>query len=166
MRRNPDMVLKRLRTDAAAESQQHWKLPRDRRREPEVFDGFVCVLLQSSLTLPDPMGCSPQAPLSTGFSRQEYWSGLPRPPPGDLHEPGIKPMVLMSSAGSLPLEPPGNPTDGFNNYFIAMLGGIQVAENWRANQKSGKRNRKCNFLLSRSLVIQRWKRVSLRCGAV
>ena len=39
-----------------------------------------------------------QAPLSMGFSRQEYWSGLPCPPPGDLPEPGIKPESLMSPA--------------------------------------------------------------------
>ena len=37
-----------------------------------------------------------QAPLSMGFSRQEYWSGLPRPPPRDLPDPGIKPASLMS----------------------------------------------------------------------
>ena len=37
-----------------------------------------------------------QAPLSMGFSGQEYWSGLPYPPPGDLPTPGIEPMVLMS----------------------------------------------------------------------
>ena len=36
-----------------------------------------------------------QAPLSMGFSRQEYWSGLPCPPPGDLLDPGIKPMSSM-----------------------------------------------------------------------
>ena len=40
----------------------------------------------------------PQAPLSTEFSRQEYWSGLPFPSPGDLPDPGIKPMSLMSPA--------------------------------------------------------------------
>ena len=39
-----------------------------------------------------------QAPLSMGFSRQEYWSGLPFPPPGDLPDPGIKPESLMSPA--------------------------------------------------------------------
>ena len=39
-----------------------------------------------------------QAPLSMGFSRQEYWSGLPCPSPGDLPDPGIKPMSLMSPA--------------------------------------------------------------------
>ena len=39
-----------------------------------------------------------QAPLSMGFSRQEYWSGLPCRPPGDLPNPGIEPMSLTSSA--------------------------------------------------------------------
>ena len=39
-----------------------------------------------------------QAPLSMGFSRQEYSSGLPCPPPGDLPHPGIEPMVCISPA--------------------------------------------------------------------
>ena len=39
-----------------------------------------------------------QAPLSTGFSRQEYWNGLPCPPPGHLPNPGIEPMSPMSPA--------------------------------------------------------------------
>ena len=39
-----------------------------------------------------------QAPLSVGFYRQEYWSGLPFPPPGDLPNPGVEPMSLMSPA--------------------------------------------------------------------
>ena len=39
-----------------------------------------------------------QAPLSMGFSRQEYWSGLPCPPPGDPPDPGIKTMSHMSPA--------------------------------------------------------------------
>ena len=39
-----------------------------------------------------------QAPLSMGFSRQEYWSGLPRPPPGNLPDPGIEPSSLASPA--------------------------------------------------------------------
>jgi len=37
-----------------------------------------------------------QAPLSMGFSRQKYWSGLPSPPPGDLFDPGIVAVSLMS----------------------------------------------------------------------
>ena len=47
-----------------------------------------------------------QAPLSMGFSRQEYWSGLPYPPPRDLPNPGLEPTSLMSPAlagSSLPL---------------------------------------------------------------
>ena len=39
-----------------------------------------------------------QVPLSMGFSRQEYWSGPPCPPPGDRPNPGIKPTSLMSPA--------------------------------------------------------------------
>ena len=39
-----------------------------------------------------------QAPLSIGFSRQEYWSGLPYPAPGDLPDPGIKPVSLTAPA--------------------------------------------------------------------
>ena len=39
-----------------------------------------------------------QTPLSVGFFRQEYWSGLPCPPPGDVSDPGIKPTSLMSPA--------------------------------------------------------------------
>ena len=41
---------------------------------------------------------SHQAPLSKGFSRQEYWSGLPCPPPGDLPDPGVELFSLVSSA--------------------------------------------------------------------
>ena len=41
-----------------------------------------------------PWNVTHQAPLSMGFSRQEYWSGLPFPPPGDLPNPGIKPASL------------------------------------------------------------------------
>ena len=49
------------------------------------------------------------APPSMGFSRQEYWSGLPFPSPGDLPDPGIKPWSPTLQADSLPTEPPGKP---------------------------------------------------------
>ena len=48
-----------------------------------------------------------QSPLSMGFSRQEYWSGLPFPPPGDLPDPGIDHGSPTLQAGSLPSEPQG-----------------------------------------------------------
>ena len=49
-----------------------------------------------------------QAPLSMGFSRQEYWSGLPFPSPGDLPDPEIKPRSPTLQADALTSEPPGN----------------------------------------------------------
>ena len=55
-------------------------------------------LLQSCLTLCDLLTRACQTPLCMGFSRQEYWSGLPCPPPGDLSNPGIEPVSLMSLA--------------------------------------------------------------------
>ena len=56
-----------------------------------------------------------QGPLFMGFSRQEYWSGLSFPPPGDLPNPGIKPASPLSpalQADSLPTEPLGKPLKG------------------------------------------------------
>ena len=50
-----------------------------------------------------------QAPPSMGFSRQEYWSGLPFPSPGDLPDPGIEPGSLTLQADALTSEPPGKP---------------------------------------------------------
>ena len=48
-----------------------------------------------------------QAPLSMGFSRQEYWSGLSFPSPGDLPDPGIEPGSPALQADTLISEPPG-----------------------------------------------------------
>ena len=50
-----------------------------------------------------------QAPPSMGFSRQEYWSGLPFPSPGDLPDPGIEPGSPALESVALTSEPPGNP---------------------------------------------------------
>ena len=50
-----------------------------------------------------------QASLSLGFSRQEYWSGLPFPSPGALPDPGIKPGSPAPEADALTFEPPGKP---------------------------------------------------------
>ena len=51
-----------------------------------------------------------QAPLSMGFSRQEYWTGLPFPSPGDLPDSGIKPRSPALQADSFPTELPGKPS--------------------------------------------------------
>ena len=70
----------------------------------------VCVLLaQSCLTLCNPWTIACKAPLSMGWSRQEYWSGFPCPPPGDLSNPGMEPVSLVSfalQADSLSTAPP------------------------------------------------------------
>ena len=50
-----------------------------------------------------------QAPPSMGFSRQQYWSGLPFPAPGDLPDPGIEPRYPTLQADALSSEPPGKP---------------------------------------------------------
>ena len=73
----------------------------------------VCVQLFSHVQLfvtPWTVAC--QGPLSMGFSRQEYWSGLPFPPPRNLPDPGIKPLSFASPALAgkfFTTEPPGKP---------------------------------------------------------
>ena len=65
-----------------------------------VLSSFICVGL-----LATPWTVAHQAPLSMEFSRQEYWSGLPFLPPGDLPNPGIKPGSPALQADSLLTEP-------------------------------------------------------------
>ena len=67
------------------------------------------LVAKSCLTLVTPWAVASQAPLSIGFSRQEHWSGLPFPSPGDLPDPGIKPRSPALQAYSLLTEPPGKP---------------------------------------------------------
>ena len=58
----------------------------------------TCLVTKSCPTLWGPKNYSPQAPLSIGFPRQEYWSGLPFAPAGDLSDPEIKPRSPVSPA--------------------------------------------------------------------
>ena len=63
---------------------------------------------QRCLTLCDPMGSTAhQAPLSMKFSRQEYWSGLPFSPPGNLSNPGTEPVSPAVAGGFFTMEPFG-----------------------------------------------------------
>ena len=62
----------------------------------------MMVVLWLQLVIPWTAAC--QAPLSMGFSRREYWNGLPFPSPEDLPNPGIKPGSLSLQADSLPTE--------------------------------------------------------------
>ena len=71
---------------------------------------------QSCPTLGDPMYCTCQTPLSMGFSRQDYWSGVPFPSSGDCPNPGIEPRSPALQADSLPPEPQG----GFYVFHVFM----------------------------------------------
>ena len=64
-----------------------------------------CYLFSHVQLFVNPWTVACQAPLSMGFSRQEYWSGLLRPPPGNLPDPGIEPTSPALQGDSLPSEP-------------------------------------------------------------
>ena len=75
-----------------------------------------------------------QAPPSMEFSRQEYWSGLPFPSPGDLPDPGIEPGSSTLQADALPSEPPGkHHTVKAMVFPVAMYG----CESWTIRKTEG-----------------------------
>ena len=74
---------------------------------------MLCSIAQLRL-FATPWTVARQAPLFVGFSRQDYWSGLPCPPPGDLPDPGIESRSPALQADSLPSEPPGKPAGVIN----------------------------------------------------
>ena len=73
-----------------------------------ILTNSACVLsrIRLSVTL---WTVARQAPLSMGFLKQEYWRGLPFPPPGDLPDPGIEPASTALAAEFFTTEPPGKP---------------------------------------------------------
>ena len=70
-----------------------------------------------------------QAPYSMGFSRQEYWSGLPCPPPGDLPNPGIKPRSPILQADSLPSGIKYNPKNQKQNNKLLITSHSKCSPN-------------------------------------
>ena len=78
------------------------------------------LLPESCPTLCDLWTVASQVPLSMGFSRQEYWSRLLCPLPGDLPNPGIEPTSLALQAVSLSTEPPGKPFD-YYSFVVKIL---------------------------------------------
>ena len=78
-----------------------------------IYSGDLVAELCLTLATPWTVAC--QAPLSMGFSRQEYWSGLPFPSPGDLPNPGIEPGSPALQADSLPTQLQGK---HFNILYI------------------------------------------------
>ena len=73
-----------------------------------------------------------QTPLSMGFCRQEYWSGLPFPPPGNLSDPGIEPMFPTLQADSLPLSHRGK-----SNWFLPVTEGSSALDHPGHVQQAG-----------------------------
>ena len=73
-------------------------------------EGMVCCLVNKSWpTLVIPWTVSHQTPLSMGFPRQKYWSGLPLPSPGDHPKPGIEPVSPALAGGFFTIEPSRKP---------------------------------------------------------
>ena len=70
---------------------------------------MAVLVLQGCPTLCDAMDYNLPGSLSMEFSRQEYWSGVPFPSPGDLPDPGVELRSPALQADSLPSEPPGKP---------------------------------------------------------
>ena len=80
-----------------------------------------------------------QAPPSVGFSRQEYWSGLPLPSPGDLPNPGTEPGSSALQADALPSEPPGKTkthTKRIKKSLYAFIKWIKLRINSLPKEKS------------------------------
>ena len=70
-----------------------------------------------------------QAPPSMGFSRQEFWSGLPFPSPGDLPYPGIEPRSPALQADALTTEPPGKPQSHYEKSLHTIMTIVKNIEN-------------------------------------
>ena len=81
-----------------------------------------------------------QAPLSRGFSREECWSGLPHPPPGDLPNPGIKSRSPILQMDSLPSEPSGKPKN-------TKVGSLSLLQGIFLTQKSNQGLLHCRRIL-------------------
>ena len=84
------------------------------------YNCCCCLVAEFCPTLCDPMECTCQAPLSMEYTRQEDWSELPFPSPGNLHDPGIKPRSLALQADFLLSELSGKPKVIYDDYKKAL----------------------------------------------
>ena len=110
------------------------------------FFCLICgdLVTKSCPTLATPWTVAHQAPLSMGFSRQEYWSGLPFPPPGDLPIPGIEPASPTSQADSLLLS-----HQTWSYILVAALKISRLSHSLQLSKKTG-------FLLQLRKVPRKW----------
>ena len=90
-----------------------------------------CLVTKLCLTLATSWTVDCQVPLSMEFPRQEYWSGLPFPSPGDLPDAGNKLMPPASAGGFFTTEPPGKPQLVFYSWWgTTMVRKIRRSERW------------------------------------
>ena len=99
---------------------RHIKLLFGRCYVPSCFSVVGGLVAKPSLTLLTPWTVAYQTPLSMEFSKQEYWSGLPFPSPGDLPDPGIEPASRVSGGFSTP-EPAGKLSISFLKYASTWI---------------------------------------------
>ena len=98
---------------------KHWTIVK-KLKESIVNNNYavlVLMLLSRVQLFATPWTVAHQAPLSMGFSRQEYWSGVPYPPPGDPPNPGMEARSSTLQADSLPSEPSRKPPKNNYNYY-------------------------------------------------
>ena len=97
---------------------------------------LLCLVTKSCLTLCNPMYVAHQAPLSMGFLRQEYWSGLSFPSPGDLPDPGIESRSCALADGFFTTEPLESPQiimlDTVNTVCVSIIS----EQNWGKNTEA------------------------------
>ena len=127
---------------------------------------FCCLVTKLWPTLfATPWTVACQAPLSMGFSRQEYWSGLPFPPPGDLPDPGIEPCLLHFlhwQAEFSPLSQQGSPFIWLDwQYYLGWIGGERPDfDNQGGSSSCTQKVKSVNLVsagIKRKLDFERWQ---------
>jgi len=105
-----------------------------------------------------------QAPLSIGFTRQEYWSGLPFPSPRDLPNPGIKPTSLALAGEFFTAEPPGKPIYIYTLYYRKGRGTRDQIVNihWITEKQESSRKTSTSALLTMPKPLTVW--ITINCG--
>ena len=93
----------------------------------------ACSVAQSCPTLFNPMNFTHQPPLSMGFSRRGYWSGLPFPSLGDLPDLGIEPASPALAGGFFIIEPPGTHPSCYQADVISRL---LLSPCWRTSEST------------------------------
>ena len=113
---------------------------------------FVCVCAQSCLTPQTPWTVGHQTPLPTGFFWQDYWSGLPFPPPGIFPTQGLN-LHLLHFIRQITTEPPGNPLTKIQDIMACLLNitsfsfHLSESESVSRSVVSNSLGPRCQFLL-------------------